>query len=1707
MKTFTHFSGFSILHFHHSRLRHLVIFMMVLVANFLSVHAAFTQTTGDYRSVADGNWTVLTTWQRWDGSAWLTPTAPQGYPGQNTGTQTVTIQNDNQVALNVSPFNSVEYLVIGSSVANANTDLTFAGPFNLYVNWNVTILATNGGDNTKEILINAGNLNIAEHLYIGSGGQGDDLPGRVSRLIITTGSVTVFGNVTLNTFSATSDPAQAQIVMSGAAGNFNLKRNLILNNNVGTLIPGTTSTFTFNGFVDQSIAGGSSINYNHVVINKTFGSVAFLTAATTMSGLLNLISGDLNLADFNLTLGSLTGSANITNTTGGTTPQMLTIGSDNSTPGTYSGNISDGTNTGGIALTKTGTGTLTLSGTNAYSGITTVTNGLMLLNSAGALPGVTGVAGGTSNLTINGGIVGLGAGDFTRGLGTGLDQVQWTAGVSGGFAAFGANRLVNIGGASGTLTWGTAPFLTTTPLILGATTATHTVDFQNPIDLNLAIRTIQAEDGLAATDATMSGVISGLTAGVTKTGAGLMKLTNTNTFNGAVTISSGILSVSAVANTLTNSPLGSGAATATISIGATGTLQYTGSGSSTNRSITATANGATLDASGSGTFSLNGGVTGATRNVVFTGTGVGSMNSVISTTTGTVTKTGTGLWIYSANNTYTGSTTISTGTFKIGFASERINNASQLIVNGTFDMGGFNETVTSLAGSGIVTSTATGNSVLTTNGTASTTFSGVIQNGSATSLAFVKTGNSILTMAGNNTHSGSTTINTTSTIRLGANNALSNNSQIIFVAGTFSTGSPAGFSDTIGTISLNTTGTIALGTGVHTITVSNSSGVTWAGTTLTITGWTGLGGTSGVGTSGKIMVGVGGLTATQLSKINFSGFFGFGALITASGELVPNTMILYSQVSGSPNLNSNWNTMRDGTGISGENSDFSDGYIFVIQGTGNGGTTPHTMTTSGTWAVTGAGSSVRIENGATLASPSAITFSTSTFFIIDNGGTYKHQNTIAPALVFQGVNLFAPSGTVEFNNGSSPYPSGITFGNLTINFAPAAVNSIFFTGLTINGDLNVLNTNATEFAIAGNTSTLNVGGSINVSGGTLNVSSGTGISTINVKGNFSHTGGTIKETGSGSGIFVFNGITTQTYTSGGTLSGTINYQVNTGSVLQMGTGTVPAIISNGSNGTFTLQTGATLGITSPLGITSSGANGNIQLTGARSFSTTANYIYNGTIAQATGNGLPASASLLKIDNSAGVTLSGNVTATTLDLTNGLLHPSTFNIIIPSAGSILNASSTSYVNGKLNRIYDAIGSKTFPIGSNGNYRPITFEYTTVPAGSSTVSATQVEPASMGVLPANNILFTERHWLVTQSGFTNAAFTYNISLDGTGFTPTGPARILKDDAGTVNSFAATFSSPYYTTTGLTTLSKFALGYICNGPDVPTISVSPSATVCSGTTVTLNIATGALNEATNWQWFSGSCGGPSAGSGTSIMVSPGSTTSYFVRGEGGCVTPGSCASQTITTVNSGTWTGTTSTDWHTSTNWCGDVPTLPTNVIIPPGGNQPIIGAAAICNDLTLTAGATLSIVDAITLSVGGNISGTGTQSGLGKVLMTGANSKTLSGVSLGNFEIDMNKDVTLTGAPTVTGDFILAGYLHDAGFTMAVGGNISGGGIHDGAGKILMNGSSKTISTITLGNLELDNAVGFSLLGHVTLSTLNLAPFAILNVNIPYVLTVQ
>ncbi|WP_034062632.1 Ig-like domain-containing protein [Lacinutrix jangbogonensis] len=141
--------------------------------------------------------------------------------------------------------------------------------------------------------------------------------------------------------------------------------------------------------------------------------------------------------------------------------------------------------------------------------------------------------------------------------------------------------------------------------------------------------------------------------------------------------------------------------------------------------------------------------------------------------------------------------------------------------------------------------------------------------------------------------------------------------------------------------------------------------------------------------------------------------------------------------------------------------------------------------------------------------------------------------------------------------------------------------------------------------------------------------------------------------------------------------------------------------------------------------------------------------------------------------------------------------------------------------------------------------------------------------------------------TQLGFNDNTCGDDASVTFT--APTTDARALVDIGAACGSNAAN----HFVNITLVSLPVPT----CTEPTVPTVAAT-SNPICTGSSTTLNIS-GTLNDATAWHVYTGSCGGTSVGNtaGSTLSVSPTSTTTYFIRGEGGCATPGSCGQVTVT------------------------------------------------------------------------------------------------------------------------------------------------------------------------------------------------------------------
>ncbi|HOU18346.1 MAG TPA: hypothetical protein PKX09_10785, partial [Candidatus Marinimicrobia bacterium] len=249
-------------------------------------------------------------------------------------------------------------------------------------------------------------------------------------------------------------------------------------------------------------------------------------------------------------------------------------------------------------------------------------------------------------------------------------------------------------------------------------------------------------------------------------------------------------------------------------------------------------------------------------------------------------------------------------------------------------------------------------------------------------------------------------------------------------------------------------------------------------------------------------------------------------------------------------------------------------------------------------------------------------------------------------------------------------PTGLNqeFYHFTWNCPSQSGNLNFNANLTtIKGDFNVLNTNGKQLRLGSKDLTVNISGDVNIGpnalltssgsagaytitvniGGDINISegmlylenAGELVANWNLAGDFNMFNGTLGRQGSGTGNLNFLSGSHTFRRSGGTITsnnGGPIFNVKTEAILDLGTSRI-------EQGPFNLDSAATLICGNPGGLDSS-------LTTPRviTLSPYANYIFNSTSEQVTGQLLPAVVNNLTFENSSGDTLSHNVTV------NGLL---------------------------------------------------------------------------------------------------------------------------------------------------------------------------------------------------------------------------------------------------------------------------------------------------------------------------------------------------------------------------------------------------------------------------------------------------------------------
>jgi fibronectin-binding autotransporter adhesin len=394
------------------------------------------------------------------------------------------------------------------------------------------------------------------------------------------------------------DSAQAQNTRTwdGDAGDSLLNSP---NNWSSNALPVSGDTARWNG----TVAGNLMLDYTTAFVNSGDGVSIDITSAQTGSLTIGSSTG-VSMAIRNITIADGAGAFTLGDSTGvdsfgfrGASHTFTNNDNDTATfaagisfftglgndrtlnfTGNWAVNSALSTTTGAISVTKQDAGTLTLSGANAYRGVTTISGGTLSVSSI-ANGGVTGptitttsgattaTVSSTAGLAIGQTVVSqrITNGTTITGIDTGTNTITLSTAASG---TAGTNVSSTIGTGNGLgLSTNAATNLVFDGGTLQYTGSTAISDRAFTIN---AGKTATIEVTTAGQSLTLVGATGTATDGaLTKTGAGTLTLSGNSTYTGATTVSAGTL--------LLNGQLGTDVTpTGLVTVGANGTLGGTG---------------------------------------------------------------------------------------------------------------------------------------------------------------------------------------------------------------------------------------------------------------------------------------------------------------------------------------------------------------------------------------------------------------------------------------------------------------------------------------------------------------------------------------------------------------------------------------------------------------------------------------------------------------------------------------------------------------------------------------------------------------------------------------------------------------------------------------------------------------------------------------------------------------------------------------------------------------------------------------------------------------------------------------------------------------------------------------------------------------------------------------------------------------------------
>ena len=1019
---------------------------------------------------------------------------------------------------------------------------------------------------------------------------------------------------------------------------------------------------TNNGPFTGSLGGNLTINSLRFNANTATGPNLGSSTLTVLDGI--LITSNLSSQGETISGGSLRGSA------GG--DLVLINNGVGTTSLTISSTIVD--NTSATALTKSGLGSVVLTGANTYTGTTYINAGTLQIGNASASGSL-----GTGAIVDNGTLsfnrtdaiaVGnniSGAGSLTQ-AGGGTTTLSGTNSYSGGTSINAGTLSLGSSGALGSS--GNISFSGGTLQYSASNTTDYSGRFSTANSQGYSIDT----NGQTVT---FGSALTSAGGTLTKLGSGTLILSggSANTFNLTTTIDAGELDL--------NKTAGLNAIAGNITIG-------DGSGTDTLKLLASNqiADTADITVGTSGVFDVNGNVetidgltaAGSTASVTLgsgsltigAGGATATFAGVISGSGGSLVKAGGSTQTLTGANTYSGATTINAGTLQLGnggttgslsaSSAISINNTANFTINRSNTVTQGTDFSGGITGSGSFTQAGSGTTILNTANsyTGTTTVSaGVlnIQNGSA--LGATSPGGTNVSSGGTLQLQGGITVGA-ETLTINGTGASGQNGALVNVSGTNNYG---------GQWSL--TGATTISSDADTLNMTYTGNI--GGAFNLMLGGAGNGSISGnIATSGGSLTknGAGtwtlsgantytGITTISAGALNIQNNTGLGTV--ANGTSVTSGAALQLQngiVVGNEALTLN------GTGISNGGALRNISGANVWQGTVTLGSATRINSDAGTLTFNTAANSITGTQNLTLGGPGngtiagTITIGTGTLSM-DGVGTWTFSGTSANT--YTGVTT-VNAGELDLNKtaGVNAVAGNITLGDGsgTDTVKLLAANQIINTSdLTIDSS-GVLDLNGNAETIDGLSGV--AGASVTLGSGTLTIGV-TNEASATFAGMISGSGGALVKTGTGtqtlSGSNTYTGGTT---VSGGTLALGANDVLADSGSLSVGGGTF-------SFSTFSDAVGA-------LTLTGSGI-----LSGTSGTLTTSGVTVTGT-----GNSISGGTVIGAITQNAGSALTVNGTADSDSLaagSTGLSGTGTVGVVtMNGSGNSLSSSGTLTTGG-------------------------------------------------------------------------------------------------------------------------------------------------------------------------------------------------------------------------------------------------------------------------------------------------------------------------------------------------------------------------------------------------------------------------------------------